>query len=303
MATTWSSHYEANQTLSGGSLVATSSGAGFVASSRTLTAPLSYFEVKISTLTGTVAAGVANLGIALGGTILGGTAYGCGYESSGAVIINNTTITTLASYAVNAVIGVAVNMQLGLIWFTLNGSTWNNAAIGSQNPVGNVGGISLATMTGAGRSLLAAAGGSASGAVLTGQFSSGGLSYTPPTGYSALDGCGAGYANGPRACNARTMTRSAPGKRFTLGGSNMGNGTRTIFGSTGTIAGTVKEGATSVSGRTVRVYDTLTGVLVNAGPTGSGGAFSFTVPRRNVDVVAKDPTSYEAQIYDNVAPI
>lgn len=192
-ATTWDPlNLSTTETLSGGNLVATSSGLGIVAATRVLTSPLSYFEVDITTLTGYVAVGLINRQENMNsGTALGIDANGLAYRSSGAVVINNSTKATIMSYAAGAKVGVAVNLLLGLIWFTTNGTTWNNAVIGSQNPVGNVGGISLAPLAAVSGNYLPAAGGSASGAVLTGVFSAGSFAYTPPTGYVSVDICGA----------------------------------------------------------------------------------------------------------------
>ena len=40
-------------------------------------------------------------------------------------------------------VGIATDFAAGHVWFTTNGSTWNNAIIGLQNPVGNIGGIAI----------------------------------------------------------------------------------------------------------------------------------------------------------------
>lgn len=47
-------------------------------------------------------------------------------------------------------VGLAVDLTARLAWLTTNGgTTWNNDIIANQNPVGNVGGISFAAVTGA----------------------------------------------------------------------------------------------------------------------------------------------------------
>jgi hypothetical protein len=310
MATTWDpSNKSSTQALSGGNLVATSTGEGTVVATRVLTSLLSYFEVTIITLTGTMAVGLVNRSYSPGtSALLGVTANEMGFRSTGAVEINGVTVATIQTFAASSVIGVAVNAQLGLVWFTTNGTTWNNDVIANQNPVGSVGGISLASMTGG--STLPAAGGSLTGAVLAGVFSTGSFAYTPPTGYVSVDGCGATARNsevgntatystvGSVASYPATTTIAA--KASLLG---MGHGTALFQGPATSVSGTITEGTTPVA-KTVRAYDTKTGVLLGSVVSNpSTGAFSIAaLGRTAVDVVAKDPTTYQAQIYDNVTP-
>lgn len=310
MATTWNPNNKSStETLSGGNLITTSSGIGTVAATRVLTSLLSYFEVDVTTLTGVIAVGLVNFSYnTASGNILGTDANGVGFKSSGAVVINNATVTTIQTYTTGAKVGVAVNLSLGLIWFTTNGTTWNNAVIGSQNPVGNVGGISLATMTAGG--CLPAAGGSLTGAVLAGVFSTGSFAYTPPTGYVSVDGCGATARNSEVGNTAtystvgsvasHPVTTTIAAKASLLG---MGQGTALFQGPATSVSGTITEGTTPVA-KTVRAYDTKTGVLLGSVVSSpSTGAFSIAaLGRTAVDVVAKDPTTYQAQIYDNVTP-
>lgn len=312
MATTWDpSNKSSTQALSGGNLVATSTGEGTVVATRVLTSLLSYFEVTIITLTGTMAVGLVNRSYSPGtSALLGVTANEMGFRSTGAVEINGVTVATIQTFAASSVIGVAVNAQLGLVWFTTNGTTWNNDVIANQNPVGSVGGISLASMTGG--SNLPAAGGSATGAVLTGTFSSGSFAHTPPTGYVSVDGCGATARNStvPSGADYSTVggVASVPSpvtyiaRASTLG---MGRGT-TFFSPAGPVthvSGTVEEDGSPVA-RTVRVYDTETGQLI-AVTTSDPTTGEYALPaagRALVDVVAKDPTTYQAQVFDNVTP-
>ena len=190
MATTWDpNNKSSSETLSGGNLVATSSGIGTVAATRGLTGK-TYFEVTPTTLTGTVAVGLVNRSYNMAsGTIPGTDNNGLAFKSSGAVVLNNVTLTTIAAYAANNVIGVAVDIQNRLIWFRVGAGNWNNS--GAADPVAGIGGIDYSSMALA--ALFPAAGGSATGAVMTAAFSS--FTNTAPSGYITADTCQATAVN------------------------------------------------------------------------------------------------------------
>ena len=65
----------------------------------------------------------------------------------GNVYFNGSPLTTIGVFTAGALIGIAFDFANGHIWFTLDGATWNNAIIALQNPVGNVGGISVPSGT------------------------------------------------------------------------------------------------------------------------------------------------------------
>jgi hypothetical protein len=71
--------------------------------------------------------------------------------STGGVYTNAGTLSTIFTSAQGDVVAIAIDEGNHKIWFkNLNANTgWNNAAIGSQNPVGNVGGILISGVTGA----------------------------------------------------------------------------------------------------------------------------------------------------------
>jgi hypothetical protein len=179
-----SANKSANFALSGGNLVATSSGVASVAATRVMTG-LTYFEMTATTLTGTLALGFVNRAYNMAsGTILGTDNNGLGFKSSGAVVLNNATLATIFTYTGADVIGVAFNPQLRKVWFTKNGITWNNDIIANQDPANSIGGIDYSTI--AQGPNLPAASCSATGAVWTANFS-GAFTYTAPTGFVTPD--------------------------------------------------------------------------------------------------------------------
>ncbi len=204
MATTWDSNRKTSTiALSGGNLVATSSGLGVVAATRSMTGN-TYFEVTATTLTGTLAIGFLNPSYnTASASILGTDNNGLAYKSSGAVVLNNVTLTTLATYAAGNVIGVAVDLANRLVWFRVGAGNWNNNA--GFSPVTGVGGIDFSTI--ASTPLLPAAGASATGAVLTAAFTT--FANTAPTGFVSIDG-------GTVAATDRTALANEQAKAVTL---------------------------------------------------------------------------------------
>jgi hypothetical protein len=302
MATTWDPNNKSStETLSGGNLTATSTGVGTVAATRVLTSPLSYFEAKPTTLAGTVAVGLVNRSYNMAsGTILGTDANGVGFKSAGTVVINNATVATIFTYILTDTIGVAIDLSRQLIWFTKNGTTWNNDVIGNQNPVGAVGGISLATMTLG--SALPAVSGSITGDVWVGVFS--GFAFTAPTGFNSVDTVGATATNsdtsktatysttGPTTNHAVTITTVA--KASEIPGA---------YGSATKVSGTIKQGGSPIAGKLVMAFQKSTGALIGSTTSAGDGAYSINAQGfTNVYVVAFDPTSYQALTYDEVSP-
>jgi hypothetical protein len=305
MATTFDPNFKSsNETLSGGNLVATSSGTGTACATRNLTSALSYFETTASTLTGTGAVGLVNRSYNTGsGNILGSDANGVGFKSNGAVVINGTTITTIQTYSTSSVIGVAINASLLLLWFTTNGTTWNNDIIANQNPVGNVGGISYSTMT-LGPPLVPAVSGNTTGMVWTAAFTT--FSYTKPTGYSSVDLCGATGTNSsvPKGASYSTVGGGTPDP-VTPNPTARASVTPGTYGSQVVVSGTVSELSTPVAGRTVLLHQTGTGALLGvAQSAASTGAWSVNTGgvSGTVYAVAFDPTVYQGIVFDAVIP-
>lgn len=89
-----------------------------------------------------------------------------GYFSDGSVHIANAVVTTIQTWLLNDVIGMAVDRTANLIWYRANAGNWNNS--GAANPATGAGGISLATMSAG--AVFAAVGVQAQNDVLTGNF-------------------------------------------------------------------------------------------------------------------------------------
>lgn len=299
--------------LSGGNLVATSSALATVAATRTVTGP-TYGEVTVTTLTGVISIGFVNRAYNMAsGTILGTDNNGIGYKSGGTVVLNNVTLATIAAYVQGNVIGWAINPAGTLVWFRVGAGNWNNDVIANQNPVGNVGGISIGTMNLG--TLLPAVGCSATGAVLTANLS-GAFANAAPTGYITIDTCAATAVNAtvPVGASFTTPTTSTPAAVTPTAeakASNLGMGRSTAlnggqFSPAGAItaaAGTVKQNGSNVA-KEVRLYDTYNGDFLGV-TTSDGTTGAFSIPalgRTQVDVVAKDPTNYQAQVFDRVTP-
>lgn len=265
-----------------------------------------YFEFQTDSAWtgGTLRCGIARYNAGLTAA-LGADAAGCGYDSGGTVKINNTTITTIASWSAGDNIGVAINPTLALIWFRKNGGNWNNDVIGNQNPVGAVGGISLATMT-AGNYKPACS--VLSMGCIELRSDSGLWTYSAPSGFTApssytlVTGESAGgpvkEATPPSFSTRRDEVPS------NLGGVMYQPGSKATPGAAGTaVSGTTKEIGANVS-KTVCLYDAVTKQLI--GQTVSDGSGVFSLPalaRTNVFAVAFDPTTYQALVYDQLTPV
>jgi hypothetical protein len=124
---------------------------GAVRGTTSKSAGLNYFEVQLGYV---YAGGDSTFGIANSSQLLsnwiGQSLNGIGYWwSSGNVYINGTVQTTIFTSSPGDVVAVADDRTHGKIWFkNLTKATgWNNAAIGSQDPANNIGGISTSTLS------------------------------------------------------------------------------------------------------------------------------------------------------------
>ena len=303
-ATTFDSGFKSStMALSGGSLVATSSGLGTACATRTLSG-LTYWETTITTLTGTVAVGIVNRFFnTASGSILGTDNNGLSFKSSGAVVLNNVTLSTIQTYVQGNVVQVAIDIQNRLIWFNVNNGNWNNNA--ANNPATGVGGIDYSSMSIP--QILPAVSCSATGAVFTENFS-GAFTYTPPSGFITPDTnqtfarmVFGGYHD-PSTLGTITAARTlgvGPGRATAPSGA--------AFSPAGTIkhaSGIVQENGVNVS-KNVWLYDSNSGEKIGQAVSDpSTGAYSIAAQgRTSVDVVAKDPTNFEAIDYDRVAPV
>jgi hypothetical protein len=131
----------------------TISSAGIVRSTTSKTSGLLYAEIQLGYIYsgGDTTFGIVNASEALSNWV-GLTTNSLGYWwSSGAVFTNNVAASTIFTSAQGDVVAIAIDEGNKKIWFkNINNNTgWNNDVIANQNPVGNVGGISISGVTGA----------------------------------------------------------------------------------------------------------------------------------------------------------
>lgn len=295
-------------TLSGGNLVATSSAIATAAATRVMTGP-TYFEVTATTLTGTLSIGFVNRSYNMAsGTILGTDNNGLGFKSTGAVVLNNVTLSTIQTYAQGDVVCVAVDIANRMVWFRTNGGNWNNS--GTANPATGVGGIDYSTMNlGA---LFPAISCSITGAVLTGKFTSG-FAQTAPSGFITADTCaatarnsavpgGASYSTVGGGTNHAVVTTIAARASW-LG---LGRNYRTFTPAAviKSVSGQVQESGTPTAGKKVYLYDHNTGELLGTAISDGSGNFSIPALGRTLTFgVALDDPTYNALVYDSVVPV
>ena len=280
-----------NIALSGGNLVATSSGAGSVITTRRATGGFTYFEAVMTTLAGTPSIGLAASPYSVSSGTLGNDNNGIAYRPSGVVALNNTTLSTIATYAQGDRVCVAVDQLNKAIWFKVNAGNWNNS--GTADPTANIGGISYATANAF--NFAPALYASATGTVWTAAFDA--FNYTPPTGYQSVSNVQtiglkvtnkmtAASFNAPAAtvgCYGAGVSYPVPGSKY--------------------ISGTVTESGVAVAGKKVSLYDPNSLVLIGATFSDGSGHFSIcAMGRSNVFAVAQDPT-YQAIIYDQLTPV
>lgn len=291
-----------NQTLSGGNLTATSTGAGGVATSRLIQGN-TYMEFTCTTLAGTPEVGFWTSN-GPQSTALSNGAYAIAYRASGAVIVNNTTVTTIATWAQGNRIDVAINPTFHLIWFRVAGGNWNNS--GTADPATNTGGIDYSANITIMSTIAPGVYASITGTVWTAALSAASFAGTPPGGYSSLDNVLYTVVNNVDFYDeivgiAPTFPASIALKNVT----EIHRWEHQYNGTTLTqVSGTTKESGVVVTGKKVEVYDRLTGELL--GSTYSDGSGNWSIPclgRPAVRVVGSDPTTYNSEVFDNVVPV
>lgn len=202
MATTWSTtNKNAHITLSNGNLTATNDATRDInyagRSDTSFSTGSKYWEEHVDQDNGSsIAIGIANssetypdnqfLGLTANSvaSYTDGNTYCNSVIVSGGGGINNATTGDTFCYAVIA--GASAKL-----WIRVNGGNWNNAAIGSQNPATNTGGIDIAALgfTGAifpAMNTLFLTGATPAGA-LTANFGATAFAFTPPAGFVGLD--------------------------------------------------------------------------------------------------------------------
>jgi hypothetical protein len=172
-----------NTNLSGGNLIATSTGAGGARSSRLLQGP-TYFEATPTTLTGTPSVGFAasnwTTAVALQSAL-----NSLAYLPSGAVQVNGVTLATITAWAQGSRIDCAINPADHLIWFRVGGGNWNNNV--ANDPATGVGGIDYSSALTQLGTLEVAIYASVTGNVWSMAFSAASFAGVAPAGFSSLD--------------------------------------------------------------------------------------------------------------------
>lgn len=193
-ATTWNPSDQFNETFSNANLTAANATAN-VGGTRAIvgitTGQKKYWEVLIVTAGSTpgLYPGVANTTKDLtGGLMISGT-NSAGYYYDGTSVhfyVNFAGFDIATSFTDGDRICLAVDFDAKKAWGRINNGNWNGAAIGSQNPVGAVGGLDLTPITGTLYPAFQTASGAAT-TVITGVFSSASWLFTNPTGFTQID--------------------------------------------------------------------------------------------------------------------
>lgn len=169
-------------TLSGGNLIATSTGAGSVRGLSALTTGKYYWECTVNTWSqASTSVGVASPTAVLSNFVTTGFQSAMAYLS-GALSVNSVTQSgSLGARSSGDIIGIAVDGTAHLIWFRVAPSgNWNGS--GTANPATGVGGFNIA---GLGSTVFPAFGQATSGQSATANFGATAFTGTVPSGFSA----------------------------------------------------------------------------------------------------------------------
>lgn len=175
---TWNpSNKSAAITLSGGNLIATHTATSEhdgVTATLGRSAGKYYFEVRSDSSTTDGLIGVAGAGFNLDNYLgLGSTEYSY-YQTNGQKVNNGSAVAYGAAYTTPAVIGVAVDLDAGKIWFAKD-NTWQ----ASGNPAAGTG-EAYSGMTGEKFPAITMF---TNGSSMTARFKSSDFTYSPPTGF------------------------------------------------------------------------------------------------------------------------
>ena len=302
--TFWPYYTSGDITLSNGNLTATiTSGTGASLANRPVI-NLVYFEITTSNAySGTPRVGFSNYPSSWSSSI-GHDVYSIGYDSGGTVYNNNTSLSTLNSWSAGSTICVAINPSYQLVWFNVNGGFWNS--ISNASPATNTEGISISSVQGA--SFYPAIGATAS-ASFTANFGGSAWLYTCPLGYygpsnvTVNTGLAENSIANPQTSISSPIERSArPGNDWGGIGFTSGNAGSPLAANVA-VSGSV-DILSSPAAKLVTVYDQKTGQYLGSTVSNvSTGDFSLLCNGRGqVFVVAQDPTTYQALIYDNITP-
>jgi hypothetical protein len=182
MTTTWNPADLVNITLSGGNLVATSTGAGAVRSLISAGVFKYYYEDRFTTAGSSAAVGIVNAAATLSNVIATGVGSAqC--TNSGVIAVNGTGQTGIGALGAGGTCCIAFDMAAKVVWFR-NGAAGNWNGSGTANPATGVGGYSFSGLTGGSTTIHALAGGtSVSSSVTTANFGATAYVGTPPSGF------------------------------------------------------------------------------------------------------------------------
>lgn len=262
-----------------------------------------YFEMTVLTLAGVVGIGMVNISQTFGAAVLGSGTNNFVYRSSGAVVLNGSTIATISAFAAGDTVRVAYHPGARLVWFAVNGDSWNND--GTADPAAFIGGIDvsafLATPT------YPACDFSVAGSLVRATFAQASFAYTPPSGYYSVEEVVVDVAVDVAAGIVPILPGDVPEGYMTRGWLPQDNHSRAISfpaGPVKVLAGEVQEDSVPVAGKLVRVYNKRTGDYVGEAITDGSGSFVIPAQDPNLPhfVVAFDDPDYNAKVYDNVMP-
>lgn len=191
----------ANVALTNGLLTATSTNAGSQCSRATLgylagtgitrASWLKYFELTV------VAPGSGDVGLEVGimsdaevfTNFLGETGNSVSLNvPNGKIFYIGSVFATYTAQLGGTVYGIFADAANQKIWWTIDGSTWNNDVIGNQNPASNIGGVNpgeLFQPAGTFKTVYPAFGSRSSGSAVTANFGASAFAYSIPAGGSA----------------------------------------------------------------------------------------------------------------------
>lgn len=299
-----------------------------VATDRTMTCN-SYFEIIPSYFNSISSIGIINGNRTLWtNTFLGSDTNGIGYKSTGDVLYNNSTITTLLPYYQGNTICVSVDIDNNLIYFKRDNGYWNNNS--SANPSTQTGGIDITGLT-TNKNFKPCVSSDASYTVsriqtFTGNFSSNNFRYTPPSGFISIDIANntpslkttKNTANNEIGVKVVTMANTTLGIcPWNLAGANgvsgkgiYSNSFYAAGGGAGGVPGTTfitgvlqKNGVNSSD--VIRIYNRSDGQFLGETTAAANGRFRINgYNKSNVYIVSIDTANslYNGIILDNLTP-
>lgn len=177
-------HSSTNMVLSNGNLTATSSLSGtYYTATATVykSAGKFYCEMSSGSVQNTDTVGIQNFAAPVDVYFPGADLNGIGWFTDGRVLINGSTVATIATWTSLDAINIAVDFTNQMIWFRKGAGNWNNNP--AADPATNVGGISIATLNAGPYTPAYASGFSNGGSNLTANFGATAYTQAVPAGY------------------------------------------------------------------------------------------------------------------------